>query len=248
MRRLKWFTLVEMLIVIVIIWILAGAILPKIMEIQARARDTKRITDLKNVAMAVQSYKMDNGEYPKLDDCWWEFCWFCTMFWDVKRLKGSLSDYIKQIPQDPQKNNTIKIHHTPLNRYKAGIWSANDTYWHWKNRKKWWHAQNPGQYLYQIFEYNWDNYWAAVLAAKVETPWMANYVLAYPQQKSNLWWAWSRFDNFNWCREKTRDKIENLYLCTSVEKWNRAEWIDEWNWNYKCIYSSEDQLYYVMEV
>ncbi len=58
-----------MLIVIVIIGILAAAIVPKITGVLARARDTQRVADLRNVAMAVENYKMDYGEYPKLDDC-----------------------------------------------------------------------------------------------------------------------------------------------------------------------------------
>ncbi len=62
------FTLVEMLIVIVVIGILAGAILPKIMGVMSRARDTKRVSDLRNVAMAIESYKMDTGEYPRLSE------------------------------------------------------------------------------------------------------------------------------------------------------------------------------------
>jgi len=59
------FTLVEMLIVIVIIGILAAALIPRLTGIQARARDTVRDADLRAVATAIETYKIDNGNYPQ---------------------------------------------------------------------------------------------------------------------------------------------------------------------------------------
>lgn len=60
----KAFTLVEMLIVIVIIGILAAALIPRVINAQARARDTARTVDLRNVASAMDLYYTDNGGYP----------------------------------------------------------------------------------------------------------------------------------------------------------------------------------------
>lgn len=53
-----------MLIVIVIIGILAAALVPRLQDVQARARDTKRKADLRSIDTALQIYQSDNGQYP----------------------------------------------------------------------------------------------------------------------------------------------------------------------------------------
>lgn len=60
----KWFTLIEMLIVIVIIGILAAALIPQLTGIQGRARDTGRKGDMNNIAAALQNYQLDYNQYP----------------------------------------------------------------------------------------------------------------------------------------------------------------------------------------
>ena len=58
------FTLIEMLIVIIIIGILASALIPRLQDLQSRARDTRRKVDIKVIHDAVQVYFLDNGQYP----------------------------------------------------------------------------------------------------------------------------------------------------------------------------------------
>lgn len=53
-----------MLIVIVIIGILAAALVPRLQDVQIRARDTKRKTDLRSIYTALEVYFADNGSYP----------------------------------------------------------------------------------------------------------------------------------------------------------------------------------------
>lgn len=60
----KAFTLIEMLIVIVIIGILAAALVPRLISVQGRARDTKRKADLSQLGSALAIYKTDNSTFP----------------------------------------------------------------------------------------------------------------------------------------------------------------------------------------
>lgn len=60
----KAFTLIEMLIVIVIIGILAAALIPRLLSVQGRARDTKRKADLQQIGSALAIYKIDNSSFP----------------------------------------------------------------------------------------------------------------------------------------------------------------------------------------
>lgn len=84
--RKSGFTIVELLIVIVIIGILAALVIVAYNGIQARANDSKRITDMRNMKTAIQAYYIDNGTYPPTN---------------FQGLSGYLvPEYIKAIPSD----------------------------------------------------------------------------------------------------------------------------------------------------
>lgn len=93
-KRLRAFTLIELLIVITIIGILAVALVPRITGGPAKARDAARKADLNQIATALEFYADDNsGAYPDLasgaGDC-------------VADLP--LSSYLTTMPDDPQGN------------------------------------------------------------------------------------------------------------------------------------------------
>ncbi len=67
----RWFTLIEMLIVIVIIGILAWALIPRIWSARDKANDTAREANVRSLATAMVSYGMDHG-YPATTESIWE--------------------------------------------------------------------------------------------------------------------------------------------------------------------------------
>lgn len=63
MRRA--FTLIELLIVVAIIAILAAIAVPNFLEAQTRAKVTRVKTDMRTVATALETYRIDNSGYPE---------------------------------------------------------------------------------------------------------------------------------------------------------------------------------------
>lgn len=62
--RNKAFTLIELLVVIAIIGILASVVIASLNSARAKARDAKRVSDLKQIQTALTMYYADNGAYP----------------------------------------------------------------------------------------------------------------------------------------------------------------------------------------
>lgn len=58
------FTLIEVLIVVVIIGILATLAIISLTSVRAKARDSKRISDIKQLQTALELYRGDNNTYP----------------------------------------------------------------------------------------------------------------------------------------------------------------------------------------
>jgi prepilin-type N-terminal cleavage/methylation domain-containing protein len=63
-RTSKGFTIVELLIVIVVIGILAALVIVQFTNVQARARDAERKSDIRAIQSKVAEYYALNGFYP----------------------------------------------------------------------------------------------------------------------------------------------------------------------------------------
>ncbi len=64
MRSARAFTLIELLIVVLIIAILAAIAVPNFLEAQTRAKVSRALGDMRNLATALEAYATDNAKYP----------------------------------------------------------------------------------------------------------------------------------------------------------------------------------------
>ncbi|MEO8377991.1 MAG: prepilin-type N-terminal cleavage/methylation domain-containing protein [Candidatus Sumerlaeota bacterium] len=64
MKRNSGFTLIELLIVVAIIAILAAIAVPNFLEAQTRAKASRAKADMRTVATAMESYRIDTNHYP----------------------------------------------------------------------------------------------------------------------------------------------------------------------------------------
>jgi type II secretion system protein G len=102
MKR-KSFTLIELLVVIAIIGLLSSIVLVSLNGVRARARDSIRMSTLKELQKAVELYYADNGSYPL--SCTGSGQWgsHAPNFGncDTNYIVG-LSNYIATLPIDPK--------------------------------------------------------------------------------------------------------------------------------------------------
>lgn len=66
-KRQQGFTLIELMVVVVILAVLAGFVVPKLMDRPDEARLVKAKQDIASIASALQLYKLDNYNYPTTD-------------------------------------------------------------------------------------------------------------------------------------------------------------------------------------
>ena len=103
MKKTKGFTLIELLVVIAIIGILATVVLVSLNSARAKARDSRRISDIKQVSLALEMYASDNnGAYPVVTGC--TAANFTGLF---NATTGALRTYIATTPVDPGSNSYL---------------------------------------------------------------------------------------------------------------------------------------------
>ena len=86
------FTLIELLVVIAIIGILSSVVLVSLNSARRKARDARRISDLRAVQTALQLYSDANGGYPKKED-------WAKLMTDLSKTDGT--GYLSSAAADP---------------------------------------------------------------------------------------------------------------------------------------------------
>lgn len=85
----KWFSLIELLVVITIMWILAVGGISTYTSYLQRARDNTRLTDINELNSWVNLYYQDRWQYPNTWDNW------------TSTSVTSVNSYVENLRQDP---------------------------------------------------------------------------------------------------------------------------------------------------
>lgn len=99
----RGFTLIELLVVIAIIGLLASIVLVSLNSARAKARDTKRKADLKQIRTTLEMYYDSNSKYPQAGGCaYGSNCYVYST--DGSAWIPAITTYMSSIPIDPRNN------------------------------------------------------------------------------------------------------------------------------------------------
>ena len=117
------FTLVELIVVVSILAILAGALIPRITNRMAQSRDAQRLSDIRTIKTAVDQYFIDKGTYPAPHQN--------SAFggWDVSQDGDFIPElfaagYLKSVPHDPLNDDTYQYRYYANGQDWHNDWQA----------------------------------------------------------------------------------------------------------------------------
>lgn len=97
----KGFTLIELLVVISIISLLSSIVLAALNDARAKARDSRRISDLRQIHTALQLYLQDHEEAPNNEQVDTVHQIHSASEGNWSEFEDLLSNYITSLPVDP---------------------------------------------------------------------------------------------------------------------------------------------------
>jgi len=101
------FTLIELMVVIIILGILAGLIVPRIMEDPEKAKVVKAKLQIESFSAALKRYKLDSGDYPSTD----QGLQALVEKPSVGKIPSRYPEkgYLPKVPKDPWGNDYVYI-------------------------------------------------------------------------------------------------------------------------------------------
>jgi len=179
MKNKKWFTLVELIVVVTILAILGTIWFLSFQWFSRDARDSVRLSDIRVLKNVLSLYHIKNLYYPEPTNpvqitYSWATIWTQWTFWEDTRKSMSSRQNISKIPKDPLTKNeyTYSLLKT-WNEYQ--IWAIKEWWWLilWYNNKLF----NKVQAISKLKAITRWNYNGKILKTKI---WSVDYILALP--------------------------------------------------------------------
>jgi len=107
LKNSRGFTLIEIMVVVVILGILAGIVVPRLLDRPEEARRTKAAVQIKSLEEALGLFKLDNGFYPSTD----QGLQALVSKPDSGRIPNKYREggYLRKVPKDPWENAYLYI-------------------------------------------------------------------------------------------------------------------------------------------
>ncbi|MBW6512312.1 MAG: type II secretion system major pseudopilin GspG [Desulfuromonadaceae bacterium] len=105
LRSQAGFTLIEIMVVVVILGILAGIVVPRLLDRPDEARRTKASVQIRSIEETLGLYKLDNGFYPTTDQGLRALVTKPTTGKIPKKYREG--GYLRKVPKDPWDNDYI---------------------------------------------------------------------------------------------------------------------------------------------